>query len=61
MYSSDKRKHKTWSAKAEIIKNLDKGEELVNLAKEYGVGRATIYDTEKNWEICSDFSSNPSF
>jgi hypothetical protein len=44
MSSSDKRKHKTLTlgAKAEIIKKLDKGETLVNLAKEYGVGRATI-------------------
>jgi hypothetical protein len=38
MSSSNKRKHKTLSAKAEIIKKLDKGEKLINLAKEYGVG-----------------------
>jgi hypothetical protein len=44
MSSSDKRKHKTLtaSAKAEIIKKLDEGEKLINLAKEYGVGRDTI-------------------
>jgi hypothetical protein len=37
MSSSDKRKHKILSAKAEIIEKLDKGEKLMNLAKEYGV------------------------
>jgi hypothetical protein len=31
MSSSDKRKHKTLNAKAEIIKKLDKGEKLINL------------------------------
>jgi hypothetical protein len=39
MYSSDKHKHKAFSAKVEIIKKLDKGEKLINLAKAYGVGR----------------------
>jgi hypothetical protein len=43
------------SAKAEIIKKLDKGEKLINLAEEYGVWRATIYDITKNREIYSDF------
>jgi hypothetical protein len=43
MSSSGKRKHITLSAKVEIIKKLDKGEE-------YGVGRATIYDIRKNRE-----------
>jgi hypothetical protein len=37
MSSSDKSKHKTLSAKVEIIKKRDKGEKLTNLAKEYGV------------------------
>jgi hypothetical protein len=27
----------------EIIKELDKGEKLINLAEEYGAGRAMIY------------------
>jgi hypothetical protein len=54
MSSSDKRKHKTLSAKAEIIKKLDKGERLINLAKESGVERATMYDIRKNREICSN-------
>jgi hypothetical protein len=31
---SDKCKHKTLIVKAEIIKKLDKGEKLINLAKE---------------------------
>jgi hypothetical protein len=50
MSSSDKRKHKTLtlSAKAEIITKLDKGDKLIDLSKEYGVGRATIYDIRKN-------------
>jgi hypothetical protein len=42
MSSSDKPKHKTLSAKAEIIKKPDKGEKLINLAKVYGVGCAMI-------------------
>jgi hypothetical protein len=32
----------------EIIKKLGKGEKPINLAEEYGVGRATIYDIRKN-------------
>jgi hypothetical protein len=44
MSCSDKRKHKTLSANAEIIKKLDKGEKGINLAEEPGVGRATLYD-----------------
>jgi hypothetical protein len=50
MSSSDQRKHKTLCAKAEIIKKLDKGEKLINLAKECGLGPATIYDVRKNTE-----------
>jgi regulator of replication initiation timing len=52
MSRSDKRKHKTFSAKAEIMKKLDKGGKHINLAKEYGVGRATIYDIRENREDC---------
>jgi hypothetical protein len=50
MFSSDKSKHKTLtlSARAEIIKKLDKREKLINLAKEYDVVRAMIYDIRKN-------------
>jgi hypothetical protein len=36
-------------------KKLGKGGNLINLAKEYDVGRATIYDIRKNKEICFDF------
>jgi hypothetical protein len=50
IYSSDKRKLKTLSAKAEVIKKLDEGKTIFNLAKEHGVGRATVYDTRKNRE-----------
>jgi hypothetical protein len=50
MSSSDKCKHKTLSAKVEIIKKLGKVEKLINLAKDYGVGHATIYDIRKNRE-----------
>jgi Mor family transcriptional regulator len=53
--SSDKHKHKTLSAKAEIIKKLDKGEKFINLAKEYGVGSATIYDIKKDREKIESF------
>jgi hypothetical protein len=54
MSSADNRKHKTLnlSATAEIITNLDKSEKLINLAKDSGVGHATIYDIRT-------FSSNP--
>lgn len=47
MSSSDKRNRKTLSAKAEIIKKLDKGEKLINLAEEYGGGRAVMYGIRK--------------
>jgi Mor family transcriptional regulator len=59
MSSSDKPKHKTLTliAKMEIIKKLDKGEKLINLAKEYGVGPATIYDIRKNREKIECFVS----
>jgi Mor family transcriptional regulator len=52
MSSSDKHKNKTstLSTEAEIIKELDKGEERINLAKEYGVGHAMIYNIRKNRE-----------
>jgi hypothetical protein len=52
MSSSDKCKHKTLTliTKVETIKKLDKGERLINLAKEYGVGHATIYDIRKKKE-----------
>lgn len=45
-----KRKHKTLTLnqKFEILKKLDKGATQTDLAKEYQVGRATIYDVLKN-------------
>jgi hypothetical protein len=51
MSSTDKRNHKTVSAKVEKMEKLDKGEKLINLAKDYGVERATIDDIRKNREI----------
>jgi hypothetical protein len=42
MYSSDRRKHKTLSAKAEAIKKLDKGGNLINLSKKYSVGYSCV-------------------
>jgi hypothetical protein len=51
MSSSDKCKHKTLSAKTEIIKKLDKGKTPINLSKESGVGRAMTYDITKSREI----------
>jgi hypothetical protein len=53
MSSYDKLKHKnlTLCAKVEIIKKLDKDEKLINLAKEDGVGCATMYDNRKNGGI----------
>jgi Mor family transcriptional regulator len=51
MSSSDKGKYETLSAKAEIVRKFDKGEKLMNFAKEYGVGRATIYDIRENRKL----------
>jgi hypothetical protein len=45
--SSHKHKTLTLSAKAEIIKKLDKSEKHINLAKVYGVGHTTTYDIRK--------------
>jgi hypothetical protein len=62
MSNSDKHKHKTLSAKAEIIKKLDKGEKLINLAKKYVVGHTMIYDIRKNTRNFSpNFFSDPLF
>jgi hypothetical protein len=60
MSSSNKRKHKTLtlSAKTETIKKLGKGEKLINLAKEYGIGRAMIYVIRKNREKSACFVKN---
>lgn len=46
---SNKRKHKTLDLndKMEILKKLDSGQNMCKLAKEYGVGRATIHDLKK--------------
>jgi hypothetical protein len=60
MSSSDKHKHKTLSANAEIIKKLDKGEKLVNLAKSmvldilYGIW----YEEKQREEWVRTLSSN---
>jgi hypothetical protein len=59
MSSSDKHEHKTLSAEVEIIKILDRGETLTNLAKEYAFGHATIYNIRKNRDFFPNFSSNP--
>jgi hypothetical protein len=58
MSSFDKRKHKTLtlSARAEIIKKLRL--KLMNFAKEYGVGRATMYDIRKNTKKIECFVKN---
>jgi hypothetical protein len=60
MSSFDKGEHRnlTLSAKAIIIKKLDKGEKLINMAKKYDVGRATIYDSRKNREKIECFVKN---
>jgi hypothetical protein len=58
MSGSDKSKHKTLNANAEIIKKLDKGGEPINLAKEYGVGHATMYDIRKCREKIKCFVKN---
>ncbi|XP_044733536.1 jerky protein homolog-like [Chrysoperla carnea] len=47
---SSKRKHKTLllKDKIDILMKLDSGENISKLAKEYGVGRATLHDLKKN-------------
>lgn len=54
---SSKRKHTTLSLldKNKILTRLEKGESLVSLAKEYGIGRATIHDIRKNSEKIKSF------
>jgi hypothetical protein len=56
MSSCDKHKHTTLtlSAKVKTIRKLHKGGKLINLAKEYGVGRDTIYDIMKNKRLCGN-------
>jgi hypothetical protein len=58
IFTSDKRKHKTLSAKLDIIRKLDKGEKLIDLAKECGVGRAKICDIRKNRQKIECFVKN---
>ncbi|KAJ8895434.1 hypothetical protein PR048_000766 [Dryococelus australis] len=41
--------------KMEIVKELDKGERLNDLALFYGVERATIYDIKKNRDKSKGF------
>jgi|AKYZ01.1.fsa_nt_gi Tc5 transposase DNA-binding domain./DDE superfamily endonuclease./CENP-B N-terminal DNA-binding domain. len=57
---SEKRKHKTLTLveKSEIIKKLNKGEKINDLASFYGVGRATIYDIKKNRDKIEAFMHN---
>ncbi|GJQ73224.1 hypothetical protein Trydic_g13603 [Trypoxylus dichotomus] len=61
--TQQKRKHKTLSLniKAEILRRIDKGEKLVDLAKYYGLGRATIYDVKQNREKIEAFMRNTEF
>lgn len=58
--SQSKRKHKTLTLfqKNVILKRLDKGDHLTNLANEYGVGRATIHDIRKNRDKIKSFCEN---
>ncbi|XP_013167850.1 PREDICTED: jerky protein homolog-like [Papilio xuthus] len=53
---SNKRKHKTLDLnyKMEILKKLDSGQNICKLAKEYGVGRATIHDLKKKRQKIED-------
>lgn len=57
MASVTKRKHTTLSLdlKMEMLKKLDKGEKICDLAKFYGVGRATIHDIRQNRKKIEDF------
>jgi hypothetical protein len=48
----------TLCTKAEIIRKPDKHQKLINLVKEYDVGRAMIYDIRKNRENIKYFMKN---
>ncbi|XP_023214935.1 jerky protein homolog-like [Centruroides sculpturatus] len=63
MLNSGKRKHKTLTlrVKAEIIKKIDKGEKLTDLAKYYDVGRATIHDIKKNRDKIECYVNSSNF
>lgn len=54
---SNKRKHTTLTieTKHEIIKLLDRGERVNALAARYGVGRATVYDIQRNRDRIEEF------
>lgn len=54
-----KRKHKTLTIKekSDILDRLNRNESLSRLAREYGVGRSTIYDIKKNNEKIKTFVS----
>ncbi|CAH3925787.1 unnamed protein product [Pieris brassicae] len=53
------RKHSTPSldVKVEILKRLDKGEKQSALAKEYKLGRTTIYDIKRKRALIHDFAT----
>lgn len=54
---SEKRKHVTLTLdkKYEILKRLDKGDKILQLSKEYNVGRATIHDIRLKREKIESF------
>lgn len=55
-----KRKHESLSLakKVEILRKLDSGQKKVRLAREYNIGRATIYDIKKNRNKIENFVNN---
>ncbi|KAI4456038.1 hypothetical protein MML48_8g00002744 [Holotrichia oblita] len=58
-----KRKHTTLtlSVKAEILQRLDQGEKMSDLAKYYGLGRATIFEMKQNRAKIEEFMKNTDF
>jgi len=58
MSKAVKRRHTTLTLikKAKIIKNLDQGRNISNVAECYGIGQATVYDIRKktrtkSWDL----------
>lgn len=61
--NKQKRKHTTLTlnVKAEILQRLDQGEKMSDLAKFYGLGRATIFEMKQNRAKIEGFMKNTDF
>lgn len=57
MASSQKRKHETLTLnqKMEILRKIDSGVSFTDVAKQFNVGRSTVYDIRKNRNKIENF------